>query len=57
MVKKTKGAIVGWVPGSPPADLPPSARQYLDEELNRAAVILQMLLTKVAALEAANQSN
>lgn len=55
MVKKTKGAVAGWVPGPPPAELPPSARQYLDEELNRAAAIIQILLSRVSALEAANQ--
>jgi len=47
MVKPTRGAILGYMPEQPPADLPPSARRYLDTELNRIAAVLQALLTVV----------
>lgn len=43
-MKSTKGAIVGYKPGPVPADLPASAREYLDTELNRIAGVLQALL-------------
>lgn len=45
MVKPTKGAIVGYKPEPPPADLPPSAQRYLDTELNRIASVLQAVLS------------
>lgn len=44
-MKPTKGAIVGYKPEPPPADLPPSAQRYLDTELNRIANVLQALLS------------
>ena len=49
MVKPTKGAILGYKPEPPPADLPPSAQRYLDTELHRIAGILQALLSPALA--------
>ncbi len=49
-MKTTKGAILGYVPGPPPADLPPEARRYLDEELNRIAGVLANLLAPLRTL-------
>lgn len=46
-MKSTKGAIVGYKPEQPPADLPASAQRYLDTELHRIAGILQALLSPV----------
>lgn len=48
-MKSTKGAIVGYKPEPPPADLPPSAQRYLDTELHRIAAILQALLSPALA--------
>lgn len=44
-MKPTKGAILGYKPEAPPADLPPSAQRYLDTELHRVAGVLQALLS------------
>lgn len=44
MVRPTKGAILGYTPGPVPADLPPSAQRYLDEQLNQISAVLQSLL-------------
>lgn len=59
-MKSTKGAILGYKPEPPPADLPPSAQRYLDNELHRIAGVMQGVLalltvlksTKVFALDA-----
>jgi len=46
-VKNTRGAILGYKPEPPPADLPPSAQRYLDDELNRIAGVLQNIMAVV----------
>lgn len=43
-MRSPKGAIVPYKPEPVPADLPPSAQRYLDNELNRIAGLLQSLL-------------
>lgn len=52
-MNSTKGALIPYKPAPPPSDLPPSAQRYLDDELNRIAVILQALL---AAQESQQES-
>ena len=49
----TKGAILGYKPEPPPADLPASAQRYLDQELNRVAGVLQAMLALLVVLKSA----
>lgn len=51
MVKQRKGAILGYKPEQPPADLPPSAQRYLDTELHRVAGVLQSVLSLLTVIK------
>jgi hypothetical protein len=48
-LKSTKGAVAPYRPGPPPANLPPEAQRYLDEELNRVAGVLAALMAWTTA--------
>lgn len=51
MVKTTKGAILGYKPEPPPADLPASAQRYLDTELHRVSAVLQNVLALLTVIK------
>lgn len=43
-MRPTNGSIAPYSPGPVPADLPDSARRYLDDELHKIAALFQLLL-------------
>lgn len=43
-MRPTNGRAAPYTPDPVPADLPDSARRYLDSELHRIAALLQLLL-------------
>lgn len=51
-MKSNKGGILGYRPGPVPDGLPPDARRYLDDELNRIAGVLQGLMAVVSSNKA-----
>jgi hypothetical protein len=56
-LKKLRGEILGYTPGPVPADLPPSARRYLEDELNRiAGVLLAMMVQSATSIRLAPMS-